>query len=71
MRLDNTDRLLRLLAVFIHRSGGETVISETEFDFLEGAEVVGFVIEEGYLRLRVVDSTSELIDESTFPTPTE
>jgi hypothetical protein len=47
------DMLLRLLAVFVQRFGGEVVIAKNEFDMLEGVEVFANQTTPEHLRLRL------------------
>ena len=49
----SVDTLLQLLAIFIHRSGGEVIISRHEFDMVNGMEVFGRNLTPEVLRLRL------------------
>jgi hypothetical protein len=53
------EQLLRLLAVFIQRFGGEVFISRDEFEMLEGVEVFAQQITPEDLRLRLYDDWVE------------
>ena len=60
------DTLLQLLAVFVHRFGGEVVVSQREFDMVEGCDVLGSNITPNHLRLRLDDGFLGF-DDSTEP----
>lgn len=49
------DTALQLLAVFIHRFGGDVVINQNEFDMLEGVPISAQLIAPSHLRLRLMD----------------
>jgi hypothetical protein len=46
---------LQLLAVFVHRFGGEVIINKREFEFIEGVDVVAKHISSEQLRLKLND----------------
>lgn len=45
--------LIQLLAVFVHRFGGEVTISAREFAMVEGAEILAHHITSDHLLLRL------------------
>ncbi len=59
------EQLLRLLAVFVQRFGGEVVITQNEFEMLEGVEVFAAQITPEHLRLRLYDEVMELEEGHT------
>jgi hypothetical protein len=57
------EQLLRLLAVFVQRFGGEVVITQREFEMLEGVAVFAAQVTPEHLRLRLYD---EAYDEGVL-----
>jgi hypothetical protein len=54
------EQLLRLVAIFVQRFGGEVVISQNEFEMLEGVGVFGAQITPEHLRLRLYEEFYDL-----------
>lgn len=54
------EQLLRLVAVFIQRFGGEVVITQNEFEMLEGVGVFAAQITPEHLRLRLYDEVYDV-----------
>jgi hypothetical protein len=59
--------LLQLLAVFVHRFGGEVLISAHEFGMVEGVGVLAKQCNEDYLRLRLDETEIILEMEESEP----
>ena len=58
------EQLLRLVAIFVQRFGGEVLISEREFEMMEGAVVFGSHPAPGQLRLRLYEDECYDMGES-------
>jgi len=56
------EKLLQLLAVFVRRFGGEVVVTQREFDMVEGLPLLGNYISKEHLRLRLVEE-HEICDD--------
>lgn len=50
---------LQLLAVFVHRFGGDLVISKNEFEMVEGLDIFATQLTPGHLRLRFLDEEED------------
>jgi hypothetical protein len=58
------EQLLRLVAVFVQRFGGEVTLSEREFEMMEGADIFASHPAPGILRLRLYDECYDM--EETY-----
>ena len=54
--------LLQLLAVFVHRFGGEVLISAREFGMAEGAEILARHVTPEHLMLRLEDEAEIILE---------
>jgi hypothetical protein len=53
--VDDVDTLLQVVAVLLRRLGGETIISQREFEMVEGLPVFGNSLLPEHLRLYLVE----------------
>lgn len=59
---EREEKLLQLLAVFVRRFGGEVVITQREFDMVEGLPLFANHTTPEHLRMRLVEE-HEICDE--------
>lgn len=52
---DREEKLLQLLAVFVRRFGGEVVITQREFDMVEGLPLLANQATSEHLKMRLVE----------------
>jgi hypothetical protein len=54
------EQLLRLVAIFVQRFGGEVVVTKNEFEMLEGVAVFAQQVTPEHLRLRLYDEVYDM-----------